>query len=101
MLIDFSWHCLMPSRTNSKATLRLSLKDLLPPLPKLLHDQLQASRYYASRSNSLVIQADSSRKQTENAQDCYRKLQDLLLAAGRSAVRGETTPAQVAKVKLL
>ena len=88
-------------RTNSKATLRLSLGDLFPLVPTLLHRQLQVSRYYAPRSNSLVIQADTSRKQADNVHECFRKLEDLVVTAGKSAVRGETTPNQLAKVKKL
>ncbi|KAL9122962.1 MAG: hypothetical protein Q9187_000487 [Circinaria calcarea] len=87
--------------TNSKATLRLSMKDLLPLIPGLFHEQLRSSRYYAERSNALVIQADGSRRQTDNIQECHKKLEDLLLTVGRNAVRGESTPSQIAKVKKL
>ncbi|MCJ1475137.1 hypothetical protein MMC13_003797 [Lambiella insularis] len=89
------------NKTNSKATLRLSLKDLLPIVPSLLHQQLQMSRYYAPRSDSIVIQSDTNRKQADNVQECYKKLEDLLLATGKTVVRGETTLAQLARVKKL
>ena len=88
-------------RTNSKATLRIFLKDLSPIMPKLIHQRLPFSRYYAKRSESLVIQADGSRRQAQNEEECLRKLQDLILETARSAVRGETSPEQAAKVKAL
>ena len=91
----------MPTRTNSKATLRLSLEKLLPLMPTLLHRQLQLSRYFAPRSNSLVIQADTSRKQTENVHECFRKLEDLVQTAGMNAVPREATTAHLAKVRTL
>ena len=77
------------------------MMDLLPLVPSILHPQLQESRYYAPKSGALVIQADGSRKQTDNVQECFKKLQDLILSAGRSVVRGETTPEQIARAKRL
>lgn len=70
-------------------------------VPKILHSDIEASRYYAENSKSLVIQADGSRDRANNIQECYRKLHALILAAGRSSVRGETSPGQVEKVKEL
>ena len=70
-------------------------------VPKILHPEIEASRYYTGKSKSLVIQGDGSRDRTNNVQECYKKLHALILAAGRSSVRGETSPAQVEKVKKL
>lgn len=67
-------------------------------VPKILHADIEASRYYAENSKSLVIQGDGSRDRTDNVQECYKKLHALIIAAGRSSVRGETSPAQVEKV---
>ncbi|KAL9615540.1 MAG: hypothetical protein Q9167_000053 [Letrouitia subvulpina] len=86
------------NKVNSKATVRVPLKHLLPIVPGVLHQQILSTRYYAERSDSLVIQADSSRKQTENVQECFAKLQDVLLFAGKSTVQGETSPEQAEKV---
>ena len=77
------------------------MKQLLPITPNLLHQQIRCSRYYAERSDSVVIQADGKRKQTENVQECFVKLQDLLLDAGKNVVQGETSPEQANKVKRL
>ena len=70
-------------------------------VPRILHPKIQASRYYAKKSKSLVIQGDGSRDRTHNVQECYKKLHALMTAAGRSVIRGETSPAQVEKVKIL
>lgn len=88
-------------RVNSKATLRIHTKDFLHSVPKILHPDIEASRFYAANSKSLVIQGDGSRDRTKNVQECYKKLHALFIAAGRSSVRGETSPAQIEKVKKL
>lgn len=86
-------------RVNSKATLRLQTKVFLPLIPKILWPEILASRYHAKNSNALVIQGDSSRSQSENVHECYKKLHALVAATGKLAVRGETSPAQVERVK--
>ena len=73
----------------------------MPLVPKILHPDIEASRYYAENSKALVIQGDGSRDRTHNIQECYRKLHALIIAAGRTSVRGETSPTQVEKVKNL
>ena len=73
----------------------------MPLVPRILHHAIETSRYYAENSKSLVFQGDGSRDRTNNVQECYRKLHALIIAAGRSSVRGETSRAQVEKVKSL
>lgn len=91
----------MRARVNSKATLRLAGKDFLPLIPKLLHSEVLASRYYARNSDTLVIQCDESRTQSENIKECYGKLHAMVVAASRKSVRGETSQAQREKVRSL
>jgi len=86
-------------RVSSKATLRLPLKSLLPLLPGLLHHELMLSRFYAEKSNSLVIQADGSRKQGDNVDECFEKLHALILGIGKAVVRGELSLATKEKIK--
>ena len=86
---------------NSKATLRIHAKKILPMIPKILHPQIEGSRYYAANSQSLIIQGESSRNRNENVEECYKKLHDLIIAAGRATVRGETSQGQKEKVKSL
>ena len=87
------------NKVSSKATLRLPTASLLPLLPTLFHGPLLQSRYHAAASNALVIQADDSRKQADNVNACFRKLHDLIVAIGRDVVPGETSAAQVQRVK--
>ena len=70
-------------------------------LPKILRPEVERSRYYAENSESLVIQGDGSRSRTDNKQECYKKLHNLIVDAARGIVRGETSKAQMAKVKSL
>ena len=73
----------------------------MPLLPVVLHPEIRSSRYYAANSNALVIQSDESRKQTDNIHGCYRKLHQLIVDAGKSAVPGETSEEQKERVRKL
>jgi peptidyl-tRNA hydrolase ICT1 len=88
-------------RVSSKATIRVPTASLLQRLPKLLHPSILSSRYYAAKSNDLVIQADDSRKQGDNVDSCFRKLFEVIVQAGRDTVPGETTPEQSQRVERL
>lgn len=81
--------------------MRLPLSSLLPMLPTVLRPAILKSRYAAAKSDSLVIQADDSRKQNENVHRCFVKLHDLILQAGRDTVPGETSAEQIERVKKL
>ncbi|KAL1621997.1 hypothetical protein SLS56_008941 [Neofusicoccum ribis] len=89
------------NKVSSKATLRVPLDALLPLLPALLHQEVRSSRYHAANSNALVIQSDDSRKQTDNVHACFRKLHQLILDAGKTAVPGETSEEQKERVRKL
>ena len=86
---------------NSKATLKISLDALLKLVPSALHSEIRSSRYLAERSNSLIIQADDSRKQNDNAHSCYVRLHQLIVEAGKKAIPGETSADQAKRVKNL
>ena len=94
-------HSLTLLRTNSKATVRLPARDLLPLIPTMLHAPLRASKHYASRSDSIVVQSDSSRKQAENVEECFHKLHQLIVHIGETKIPGETSSQQVNKVRKL
>ncbi|GME22000.1 peptidyl-tRNA hydrolase domain protein [Neofusicoccum parvum] len=72
------------NKVSSKATLRVPLDALLPLLPALLHQE-----------------SDDSRKQTDNVHACFRKLHQLILDAGKTAVPGETSEEQKERVRKL
>ena len=77
------------------------MKDILPLVPKLLHSGIEESRFYAGNSQSLVIQGDGSRNRTDNVEECYKKLHAAIVTAGKTIVKGETSPEQAERVKNL
>ncbi|KAL1303140.1 hypothetical protein AAFC00_006572 [Neodothiora populina] len=89
------------NKVNSKATLRIPLASLLAQLPSILRPAIMKSRYCATKSDSLVIQADDSRKQTDNVHSCFVKLHNLIVEAGQEVVPGETSADQLERVKNL
>ncbi len=100
--MSYTLQCLLISyRTNSKATVRLAIKDLSHLTPSFFHEALAASQYYAAKSEALIVQADSSRKQSDNVEECFRKLYQNIMQICRSTIKGETSPDQVRKVKKL
>ncbi|KAI4697356.1 uncharacterized protein J4E84_000485 [Alternaria hordeiaustralica] len=89
------------NKVNSKATLKVPLDALLHHIPAALHGEIRRSRYVAARSNAIIVQADDSRKQSDNAQSCYRRIYEAIARAGQDAVPAETSAAQVQRVKQL
>jgi peptidyl-tRNA hydrolase ICT1 len=77
------------------------MEYLLPLVPSILHPQIRLSRYYAAKSDSIVIQADDSRKQADNADHCFAKLHDMVSEAGAKVLPGETSPMQKERVRTL
>ncbi|OAG02659.1 uncharacterized protein CC84DRAFT_1166491 [Paraphaeosphaeria sporulosa] len=87
------------NKVNSKATLKMPLNALLDHVPSVLHHEIRASRYVAERSSAIVIQADDSRKQNDNAHSCYKRLYEAIVEAGHAAIPGETSAEQAKRVK--
>jgi peptidyl-tRNA hydrolase ICT1 len=81
--------------------MKTPLDSLLPLLPSLFHAPLRQSRYYAKNSNAIVIQADDSRKQADNAHLCFVRLHQLIAEIGANVVPGETSDEQRKRVKNL
>jgi len=73
----------------------------LPLVPKVLHPEIEKSRFYAANSKSLVIQGDANRSRTDNVQECYKKLHAMIVAAGRAIIKGETSPEKAERVRKL
>ena len=94
-----SRHTKRTQRVNSKATLRVPLDALLHHVPTALHGDIKRSRYVAARSNTIIVQADDSRKQSDNAHSCYKRLYEAIVEAGHKAVPTETPAEQVQRVK--
>lgn len=94
-------HICPSARVSSKATLKVPLDALLPHVPAALHSEIKRLRYLAPRSNTIVVHADDSRKQSDNARSCYRRLYDAIALAGRNAVPTEASPEQAQRVNRL
>ncbi|KAF1920288.1 hypothetical protein BDU57DRAFT_583746 [Ampelomyces quisqualis] len=89
------------NKVNSKATLRVPLDALLPHVPTALHGEIRRSRYVAPKSGVIIVQADDSRKQRDNARSCYKRLYDAIVEAGHHAVPNEASAEQSQHVKNL
>ncbi|KAG2412381.1 hypothetical protein HFD88_009938 [Aspergillus terreus] len=89
------------NKVNSKATLKVPLASLLPLVPRVLHPSLRTSRYFAERTETLVIHAEESRKQAANVESCYDKLHQLLKTTAKDVIPGETSQAQRDRVHKL
>jgi peptidyl-tRNA hydrolase ICT1 len=92
-------HTNRAQRVNSKATLKVPLDALLHHVPVALHGEISRSRYVAPRTNTIIVQADDSRKQSDNAHSCYKRLYNAIAEAGHQAVPTETSAEQVQRVK--
>jgi peptidyl-tRNA hydrolase ICT1 len=57
------------------------------------------SRFYAERTQTLVIQSEESRKQAANVESCYEKLLHLLKTTAEDVIPGETSEEQREKVQ--
>lgn len=79
----------------------MPLNALLNHVPLALHEEISRSRYVAARSNDIIVQADDSRKQNDNAHSCYKRLYDAIVEAGRNVVPNETSAEQMRHVKNL
>lgn len=86
------------SRTDSKATLRTPLVKLAGIMPAIVHQKLASHPLYAQRSDCLIIQCDESRKQSENAQACLKRLYQIILATAHDVIPGETSDSQKNRV---
>ncbi|KAL5364024.1 hypothetical protein BJX96DRAFT_178600 [Aspergillus floccosus] len=89
------------NKVNSKATLKVPLASLFPLVPRVLHPSLRASRYFADRTETLVIHAEESRKQAANVESCYDKLHQLLKSTAKDVIPGEASQAQKDRVHKL
>ncbi|EFQ86337.1 hypothetical protein P3342_008139 [Pyrenophora teres f. teres] len=89
------------NKLNSKATLKLPLDALLRHVPVALHSDIRRLRHVAAKSNTIIIHADDSRKQSDNARSCYKRLYHAIAEAAQRAVPSETSAEQSQRVKLL
>ncbi|KAG0634468.1 hypothetical protein HOY80DRAFT_1060034 [Tuber brumale] len=62
------------NKVNSKVTLRLDLSTKGGFIPPFILEEVQKRSKYMTSNNEIVIQSDTSRRQAENIENCYRKL---------------------------
>lgn len=85
--------CLLTAlRTSSKATTVWPLATLCNHVPKPLHQGLRSSRYYVLSSDSITIQCDSHRSQTDNTTETHRRLADEITRIYKDTIPGVTSP---------
>lgn len=89
------------NKVNSKATLKVSLKDLLALIPSALHARIRESPYVTGRGEAIVISSDDQRKQIANTETCFAKLSDLIKDAGAKSIPGQTSAETRERVTLL
>ncbi|PYI07487.1 peptidyl-tRNA hydrolase domain protein [Aspergillus sclerotiicarbonarius CBS 121057] len=88
-----------PGGQNVNKSVSASSRVISPLI--VLHSPLLASRYVAARTQSLVIQSDESRRQTDNLESCYDKLHQLLKSLAEDNIPGETSQEQRDRVQRL
>jgi hypothetical protein len=90
------------NKVNSKATLRADLfsKEFARAIPQPVLNRLRNSTSkYITKSGNVVIQADASRKQNENYEDCFNKLYKFIVES--VDLPGQTSAEQIQKVEAL
>jgi len=88
-------------RTSSKALTEWPIADLLTHVPKVLHQGLKDSRYYVASSQSIKIQCDTHRGQTENEAETHKRLGEEISKVYAQRVPGVTNPETKKRVEQL
>ncbi|KAK3321584.1 hypothetical protein B0H66DRAFT_175389 [Apodospora peruviana] len=89
------------NKTESKATTTWPISQLLTFLPKILHADIRASKYYSKNSDCIIIQAQTQRSRSANTDDNHLKLFNELLCLYTKAVPEESSPEKKRKYKAL
>ncbi|KAF4631311.1 hypothetical protein G7Y89_g6820 [Cudoniella acicularis] len=89
------------NKTSSKAVTSWPVSKLLPLLPQVLHDDLRKSSYYVSSSDTIKIDCDSHRTQSQNQEETHERLVQEIKRIYRSTVPGATSKEQKDKVSEL
>ncbi|KUJ14664.1 uncharacterized protein LY89DRAFT_698343 [Mollisia scopiformis] len=89
------------NKTSSKATTTWPLHALLRHVPKVLHQDLRACRYYVPSSDSITIQCDTDRNQSNNREETYQRLTDEIAKMYKKRVPGVTSLEQKKRVENL
>ncbi|TVY24654.1 hypothetical protein LHYA1_G006882 [Lachnellula hyalina] len=88
----------LANNTDSKATTTWEFDTLTRYVPKVLHEELRGSRYFARRSNTISIQCATHRNKTKNTSETHKRLFEELSRLYKKTVPGTTDPEQKKKV---
>ncbi|KAL1875951.1 hypothetical protein VTK73DRAFT_9662 [Phialemonium thermophilum] len=80
------------NKTETKATTSWPVSQLIAVLPALLHGPIRTSRYYARRTDSIVVQAQSQRSRAANMDENHQKLFEEIQRLYSATIPGETSP---------
>ncbi|XMA14096.1 hypothetical protein WAI453_006887 [Rhynchosporium graminicola] len=89
------------NKTSSKAITVWPLYALRSHVPKVLYQGLLDSRYYVASSESISIQCDTARSQSDNKEETHTRLHDELAQIYKMRVPGVTSPEQKQKIEHL
>lgn len=81
--------------------MKVDLNNLLGEIPSVFHEGLRQSPFYTRKSNALIITSDESRKQSDNLDNCKRKLRELVRNVACDSIPGETSMETKQRVKNL
>ncbi|KAH9905897.1 hypothetical protein F4778DRAFT_779285 [Xylariomycetidae sp. FL2044] len=89
------------NKTESKATTVWSVEELSKCLPKLLHSAVRTLRYYVRSSDSIVVQAQTTRSKSSNAEENRTKLAAELVGLYNTHVPGPTGDKTIKRIHML
>ncbi len=70
-------------------------------IPRALQPEIRSSRYYVSSSDTISIQCDVHRSQSDNKDETHRRLYEEIRQIYKSVVPGVTSAEQKKKVENL
>ncbi|KAA8899245.1 hypothetical protein FN846DRAFT_960674 [Sphaerosporella brunnea] len=82
------------NKRSTKATLHLSLKAASEFLPGFVVKKVRENSRHLTKDDEIVLQADESRKQSENVQAAYHRLHQILVSSVSTDVPGVTSAEQ-------
>lgn len=85
----------------TKATLHLDLTKNATFLPDFVLQKVRENSRHITREDEIVIQADGTRKQSENLEEAYQRLHKILVESVSVDVPGVTSAEKKKRVKEL
>ncbi|KAA8895061.1 hypothetical protein FN846DRAFT_971360 [Sphaerosporella brunnea] len=89
------------NKLSTKATLHLSLKTASEFLPGFVVKKVRENSRHLTKDDEIVLQADESRKQSENMQAAFHRLHQILVSSVAADVPGVTSAEQKQRVAQL